>query len=197
MNISIGKTKISLSFPFAAMVSLLMLTDRSGWWALGLSAALLHELGHLFGMAAFGMAPREIRLMFGGIQIFGLYPALPRQTVWFTLCGPGSNFAAFLVLLLIGYGFRQTELFRAAALHLVIGTVNMLPFRGLDGGNLLELALQRRLSPKATEKTFRAVTAAGVVGCVLFALFVCRTPAGILSALFFSLYIIVSLFLKL
>ena len=59
---------VSIGFPFAAAVTLMLFYDASGTIAC-LSAALFHEGGHLLCLKGCGETPRELRLGFAGMEM--------------------------------------------------------------------------------------------------------------------------------
>ena len=110
----------------------------NGWHLTGLvlSAAALHELGHLAALRLLGGAVTALR-----ISVFGAELAA-------VLAGPLTNLLAGLALARLGYP-------AAAGAHLVLCAFNLLPVRPLDGGRALYLAAAWAAGPAAGEALCR------------------------------------------
>ncbi len=117
------------------MLALLLLSGRE-LLAQTFAVCLLHELGHAAAMVLTGAGLREIRLYAAGVQLRTSAALLsPGQELWILLSGPAMNFLSAGILSLTG-GAPQL-----AALHLLMGLFNLLPYRILDGGSALRCLL--------------------------------------------------------
>lgn len=97
-----------------------------------LLAAGLHELGHLLMLRALGIPLLGLELRSSGAVIRGGLVGEPREA-WALLAGPGVNLLLALALRRAAPGF--------ALWNLGLGAWNLLPIRGLDGGQILALTL--------------------------------------------------------
>lgn len=126
---------VTITFPFSAMITLLLYIDRTGLMCFSLLAVLLHELGHLAAMHFVKAKPAGLELSLRGVLIIS--PAVPRaqQQLLIALSGPVTNglFGGLFFLL----GNRA-----AGAVQLIVGLYNLLPIRGLDGGSILKALLE-------------------------------------------------------
>jgi stage IV sporulation protein FB len=110
---------------------------------------VVHELGHVFAMRAFGWRVREIRLLpFGGEALTeeaGSVPAAEEAVV--AIAGPLQNVwmgtAALLAARLEGVD-AEWALYIAQA-NAIIALFNLLPIHPLDGGRLLSVWLAAKL----------------------------------------------------
>lgn len=126
---------MEVHFLFLAMVTLCFLLDESGIAWLGLLAGLLHEAGHLAAVLLCGGAPGRIAFEMTGIRMEEPSAGLsPGREALVLAAGSAVNLLLAGISLAAGW-----EAFAAA--HLVLGTINLLPVRGLDGGKLLVLLL--------------------------------------------------------
>ena len=69
MQIELKKTRVSLTFPFAAVVMLMLLLCDSETVFISLFSSLFHEGGHLFFMLLFGQMPSLVCFGAFGIRI--------------------------------------------------------------------------------------------------------------------------------
>lgn len=164
MQIKVKSTLLDIRVLFAACITLVLLTDRSGAAALALAACLMHECGHLICMLLLGDYPYSVTLSFFGMRIerrsgTGISH---RDEMLIALSGPAVNFIAFTVFV----SFEQLKALAYA--NLLIGAFNSLPCFPLDGGRVLFNALLALMKYEKAEKICAAVSAA-----VLCALAVC------------------------
>ena len=120
----------------------------NGWalTALVLSAAALHELGHLTALKLLGGRVTALRLsVFGAeMRVDGAGLSYGKELAA-VLAGPLTNLLAGLVLAWCGCP-------AAAGAHLVLCAFNLLPVRPLDGGRALYLAAAWLAGPSAAER---------------------------------------------
>lgn len=125
-----------------------------------LTAAALHECGHLALLAVFRVPVEGVRLNALGAVIHA--PGASRlsygRELAVTLAGPTVNLlAAPPTAALARAGCAWCYLLAAA--HLALGLYNLLPILPLDGGRALYLAFAWRFGPPAGD---RAAAAAGL-----------------------------------
>lgn len=126
----------------AALILLLPLD----WMLAALSAAAVHELGHLVAIKAFGRHPVSISVgMLGAIIHTG-----PLTNKAEFLCAAAGPCASLMLLFLC----RLSP--KLALCGLIQGMFNLIPLYPLDGGRML-LCLLRRCSPRRAEKMFSIV----------------------------------------
>lgn len=124
--------------------------------ALILSAAILHELGHLLVLRLFGAPVRSVRLgTLGAVMEAERSRLSYGAELLALLAGPLTNLLCAAVLTVPAHSIPG--LYAAAGTHLALGAFNLLPIRPLDGGQALELLVAWRFGPAAGEKTARLV----------------------------------------
>ena len=105
-----------------------------------LSAALCHELAHVLTLHALHAPPRRLTLSATGAELY--VPDLHRLSYGGELlavtAGPGCNLLLWALLSLTGW----PPLAPFAGAHLILGALNLLPVRPMDGA--LHQALHRR-----------------------------------------------------
>lgn len=146
-----------LTVPFLAAFAILSSPVLLG--AL-LSAAALHELGHIAALRAFG----------GRISRFSVSPFGAEMTISdtkrlsygaemvVTLAGPAVNLILAVVLGMSGSRWDSAYVFAGA--QLVLGLFNLIPARPLDGGRLLWLVTAWLTEPFTADRVASAVSIA-------------------------------------
>ncbi len=113
-------------------------------------AVLIHELGHLAGMAAFGYRDRQILFLpFLGAATVGRNPQASawQRTIVFLLGPVPGLMLGLLCVFLFGNGGASWWLEFGIVL-LVLNYLNLLPFVPLDGGRVVETLILSRF-PRA------------------------------------------------
>jgi Zn-dependent protease len=138
------------------LVSTVLFTLALGWYAswrlVGFifAAVLIHELGHLVGMIAFGYKDRQILFLpFLGAATVGRNPgarAWQRTVVY--LLGPVPGLILGVACLIFFYRGGASWWLEFGIVALVLNYLNLLPFVPLDGGRLVETLILGRF-PRA------------------------------------------------
>ncbi len=146
IELRLKRLSIQFTFLFFAVLTMLLLVDRTGYASLGLFACLLHEAGHLAMMLLTHTPVEKVQFYATGIRIvsnFAYTSGYLKQT-GILLAGSLVNFAVAAVCV---FAFDGRVLFYSlfGAMNLCIGLFNLLPVGFLDGGKLLEILLIRLL----------------------------------------------------
>ena len=92
MTVTLFKTKIIITAPFAFLIALLLIFDKTGMMSVSVIAVTLHELGHLMALYALNLPPKSITLSIIGVNIKQTY--LFEKPIFETVvaaAGPISN----------------------------------------------------------------------------------------------------------
>lgn len=143
MKFKLFGTEIYISFLFCAVITLMLLTDKTGYMIPTLFAILMHEMGHLFMMWVVDSAPKRIKLIPASIQITTPFQKRYRNDMLISLAGPLVNIVLFLTLYFNFLTFRNQTTLYFALLNLVVALFNLLPVKGLDGGTILYCILSK------------------------------------------------------
>jgi len=137
----------------------------NGWRLLlvVLSAAAVHELGHILTLKLLGANVTSLRLsMFGAVLETDIGKLPYGKELLVVLAGPAANF--LVARLLSGIGGEWWD--AAVGAHLVLCGFNLLPVEPLDGGRLLRLLLEDAIPARFTAVILRIcgnLCAAGVI----------------------------------
>lgn len=129
---------------------------ENGWrpLALFLSAAALHEAGHLLALFICGAPVRRLKIGALGavMDVESRQLSYGRESLA-VLAGPLTNLLCAGLLLAPAQRFETLYAFVGA--NLVLGAFNLLPIRPLDGGRMLELLVCWRFGPSAGDAAAR------------------------------------------
>jgi stage IV sporulation protein FB len=129
-------------------------------WALGLtpyleyvgllSALLLvivtgHEFAHILMARFFGYRANVVYLtpIGGAAEIEGVEQMTAKESFFVSLAGPLFNFALAPICYIIGFH-------KLAALNLIMGVFNLIPFYPMDGGRILKALLSKFIKNNLT-----------------------------------------------
>ena len=134
-----------------------------------LTAAALHELGHLAVMRYYGVSVKCFRLTALGAELDA--PTLARlsygRELIVTLAGVTVNLFCAVLLALLGLRTWREWPFVFAGAHLVLAAFNLLPVVPLDGARALCLALSFFLGPATGERITAVSLACSLALCAL------------------------------
>jgi stage IV sporulation protein FB len=153
MKIRTGGIIWEISFPLAAVMTLVVLYDSSLSVTACFISVLIHEMGHILVMAVFGKKPERIKLTLFDFAIVSSSKGLLdlRREMAVILAGVCANFTAALFgWVICSYGVSEfAEKFMNTNLSLAF--FNIMPIESLDGGQAFTRLLCSRIR---TEKAF-------------------------------------------
>ena len=157
--------RIDLSPGGALAGALLLVLLR--WSELAALAApiLAHELGHVGMLLALGQRIRSFRAELGGFRLCYEGGAGPLVRLLIAAAGPAAGFFYALAAARLAERTGLGEAAFSAGLSLALSLMNLLPIRGLDGGEILACVLELLPEPGRGERLRRAVS-----GCALLLL---------------------------
>ena len=196
MKFKLFGTEIYISFLLAAMVTIMLLTDKTGYMLPALFAVFLHEIGHLFMMWVLECAPKRVKLIPASIQITTPFGKRYRNDILTAISGPAVNILLFLTLYFnyLAFGNKVTLYF--ALLNLVIGSFNLLPVNGLDGGTILYCVLAKYKSPQKAALILKIITLSLAVAIIIAAITLSLRGKINISFYIMGIYLLIMSLLK-
>ena len=183
--------KIKISMPTIIFVGLLIVLDRSFLSLLALSAALIHELGHLTVMLLLGVKVSEVEITFFGAEI---RTKKPTYSVLGNIAIFGAGAAANILSAVIIYSLPsppfKAVFFAGASLSLAV--INLLPIRTLDGGCIIE-AIILSVLPQYAPIILDIISSLTLGLLWLTAIYLLLINSGNLSLMLFCMYLFVTL----
>ncbi len=117
----------------AGMISLLIIFLLNGKHTFGIMilCAFVHELGHLIVMLLLGVKPLEVTVGFMNFNIcYNKLKTSYKVDIFISMAGIVFN----LIFGAVSYFAGNTNLF---VTNCVLAVVNLIPIKGLDGGNII------------------------------------------------------------
>lgn len=137
MRFRLFGVNVEISVPFAVILAFLLLMDKTGLMSASLFAVFFHESGHIIAMKVLRCAPKDVKCCSAGILINGVSYCTIGENAIIAFSGPLANILFTIVFYILGTIFDSVILFAFAAVQLIVGVINLLPIKGLDGGSLL------------------------------------------------------------
>lgn len=166
----------------------LLLTDTPILLAALLPAALLHELAHYAVLRLCGV--RTARFTLTGLGASLYVPELHRLSYAAELlsaaAGPLMNLLLWVLLSLTG----REELTLFAGAQMVLGVLNLLPVRPMDGGRILWLATAYLTEPYTADRVAAAVGLAASSALLALCLWLVLTTGSGLFLLLGALWLV-------
>ena len=132
LNVRIFGIKIRISYMFLLAVTLLLLTDRTGLMTASLHAIIIHESAHLLAIKILKINCDSVELMYSTLRINSDINTDNKKSLAVILSGPMINF------LLSPLALAENEYIKYLGISsLIVGVFNIIPAKGLDGGDAL------------------------------------------------------------
>lgn len=188
MSFCLGKCRICIGYEAAAALTAVLLLDRENRIILCITAAALHELGHLIMMRLCGVAVRGVSLRLFDVRIDADSPRRVRDDILITLGGVTVNFLLAAMFVPCGMFFGYA--------NLALGSFNLLPVMSLDGGRLLTILLSRRYGARICDRVLKITSFVILLPLMTAGIYTLLQSGYNYSLLFVSLYLTAILLLK-
>ncbi|MEE0266267.1 MAG: M50 family metallopeptidase [Acutalibacteraceae bacterium] len=192
MNIRLFDVHFYLSYPFVALVTLLLVFDVKGIVLCCLLASFFHEMGHIFAMKLYGTKVNSIGLSVFDVNITDT--GKPNRgfiaEIIITVAGVFVNIVLFLLCCIVYNSFNIYILRCFATANLTLGIFNALPIDSLDGGNALEMILRRNFSDKTVYFVTLLVSVLFVIPLGFISFFILLNSPYNFTFLFATMYLI-------
>ncbi len=172
-------------------VGLLIILDKSLLSLLALSAALIHELGHLSVMLLLGVKVSEVEITFFGAEIRAkrLSHSTAANIAVFAAGAAANILSAVIVYSLPSPPF-EALFFAGASISLAV--INLLPIRTLDGGCITEAAIIA-VMPQYAAVIIDIISSLTLGILWLTAVYLLLISGGNLSLMLFCMYLFATL----
>ena len=150
MDFTVLKTKVFVSPLFFAVLTSLLVIDKTGVSAMAILFSVLHELGHILALICEKICPKSVF-----ITPFGINLSLPENLS--TAEKIPVLMAGFTVNFLLAVLFFALGKIVSAYVNLIIGIFTAIPIPSTDGGSILKVLLEEFASQKS-EKIFKIIS---------------------------------------
>lgn len=196
MKFKISGIKTEVSFLFAAIIALLFITDKTGLFAPSFLACVFHEAGHLFAMKAVKAEVKSISLKPAAVEITRNPCKDTKSIVIIQISGPLANIVLFALFLILFKALHYDIFLIFALINLAYGAFNLLPVKGLDGGNLLYTLICRFHSARKAETALFITTALAAILAVFLTVYSVAVKKPSIPAAVTAIYFIISIFIR-
>lgn len=141
-----------------------------------LSAALCHELAHVLALCLLHAPPGRLTLSASGAELY--VPALARLSYGGELLAVAAGPACNLLLWALLSSTGGEALAPFAGAQLILGALNLLPVRPMDGGRLLWLLVSLCSEPYTADRVAYITGAAVSSSLLLVCLYLTLTTGG-------------------
>ena len=182
--------EFQISVPFAVMFAFLLVTDKTGLMSASLLAVVLHEIGHLIWMKKCRTAPKLVKMSLGGVLMVGSAFCTAKESISIALAGPIVNFLFTAVFYFFGVYFDNVLLAAFGVVQFLVGAINLLPVKGLDGGTVLTVLLEKYCK-RNVALIVKLVSFCVTVGVLVLGIAVAVKNTSNPSLLLLAIYIII------
>lgn len=197
MKFKIFSVEINVSFFFFALLTVMLIVDKTGFVLPVFLATAFHELGHLGAMWVLKCHPKKINLIPGSIQIVRGFCARRQGEILILASGPLVNLTLSALSFFTYFLMQVNPLLTFSAINLLVFAFNMLPVKGLDGGSILLILLQKIFYGTKSEIILDAVSLFFGVLAIFMGVSGIMSGKINLSLAILGLYIIVGVIAKL
>ncbi len=189
---------VSVSFPFLALLTALLLLNNNLALFNGILAAIVHEFGHIFAMALKKSKPTQIYLRAFSVDIIDPKKELRdyNTDIFILLAGPLANLILSVVLFLLHSCFTISRLLVFAYANLFLAFFNLLPIEPLDGGQIIFNLLLRTLEVKTSRKLILFISFLVLFPLAILGFYTLLHSKNNFSLLFLSCYLMTVLLFK-
>lgn len=192
MQIRLFGCKIYVSLLFLTAVALIMLLDKTGLMLFGFIAVFVHELGHLIVMVMCGAPPDEVIMQPAGILIKRRAALLStRSELLIASAGITANIALALIATAVYIAFGCETAILLSAANLCAAAFNLPIIKGLDGYDIAENLLKRRLPVVTADHMLKAASVLNIAVLGAFCLYLFIWGRGSVSLMIGFLYLVI------
>ncbi len=128
---------IYISYFFLSLVSILIIVDKTGMLSLSLLSVVFHEIGHLAFMKILKVGVSKVELSVASVRVVTDGYNNHKNNFIVSIAGPIVNLCLSVFLL-----SSDEMLMYFGAANLIMCLFNMIPARGLDGGDAIYYLLR-------------------------------------------------------
>lgn len=188
--------RICLSSETAALFALLMIIEDSEYPFLLLTAAVIHELGHVAAALISGA-----KFRFGGAGLAGIsieYSCMNlsyKNELIIAVSGALFNIITAVVSGIVNkFCYQNLSLTFFVMCNFILALMNIFPAKAFDGGTILKCILLMIFTEETSEKLHKIITSIFAVILWISAVYIQLILGGNLSLLIISIYILLESF---
>lgn len=186
------KIKYKVGF-FAVLMLVTLIVTSPRYFPALICSVTIHELGHILAAKIKNIRLSELKLGILGASLFPKDQLFSYgDEIFLCLGGPLMNFVSVAVCIVLRVSPSSFFLMSSLAL----GTLNMLPIHGFDGGRILSAFLHMRLSPQNARRIAKVVSFVFLFSLWCVSVYFLLRRAATLSLFVFSVSVFVKIFIS-
>lgn len=142
--------EVSFQYLYFAVLTVVLIIDKTGGIFCCFLASFFHELGHLVAIILLRQRVHRVEFSVFDIKICSSYKVPFFKELIIVLSGVTFNFILFIIFYKIFLIFALANLF--------IGIFNVLPVSTLDGGQAINILLSRYFNQKVSDLVLNILT---------------------------------------
>ena len=188
--------KFFVSIGFFGIVTLMLFIDKTGLMLPTVIAIISHETGHIIAMSFFKSKPESVTLKVGTVGISGRFFLNAKNEIIMLLAGSLFNIILFFMFFLLYLFLGRIIILNFALVMLVTGAFNILPVIGLDGGEILKIALGRYFKVSVVNVVLTGVSLITILFIISLGFFVLADTKSNISLILMALYLFLGILLS-
>lgn len=187
MTFNVFGVKFELSYFFLSALTVFIAIDKTGMFLPMMVSILIHEFCHILFLKLYKCKITKLSLKIGTVGIRYQDRMSISQKIITLSAGPASN----LIICIITYLLR---FYSFSAINLILFLYNILPIKGLDGGELVYSLIQKNYGLSLADKVQTVLSITLII--VFIVIFILMYLGGVVnySLLLFCIYLTVTLF---
>jgi Zn-dependent protease len=196
MTFNIFGIKVEITFLFAALIAFILSLKSPSNLLITVISSLLHESGHLAVMIISDVKPKKVRFELTGINIIRSQEVCisNKNEIFISLGGPCAN-AIILLLCCIYLSFYNRNFISIlACINFILMVFNLLPVKGLDGGNTLYYFLIQKFDISFSSKFVQITSFFFICLIFIWGFYVLISTKYNVSIIIIAIFLTLSLF---
>lgn len=197
LYIKVPFTRVRISVATILTVCAMLYADFSVYTLIVIASALLHELGHIILMYIYNVKIYSVTVLPFGAVIRSDASALPyKHESLVALAGPGVNIVCAVLTGVVCAFVPNKELVFFAVCNILLGLVNLVPVKTLDGGRAVCCLLCCVMPPEKADKYIELVSYLSLIFLAVASLVLLALTEYNFSLIIFCVYIFICTYVQ-
>ena len=198
MRFNILGIRVEVTFLFVAFISFVLTLKAPSNVLITVISSLIHEIGHLLIMLILDNRPEKVRFELTGINIIrSLNMKISNKNeIFISIGGPLANAIISTLCCLYLCFYKNDLILTFACINLILMAFNLLPIKGLDGGNALYFLLIHKCDSLFSTKIIYITSFVFILLVFIWGIYVFIATKYNISIIIIAMFLTLSLFSK-